>query len=283
MLRTRVITALVMVSVALTALFSFPAWGWGLFTLGLALAGCWEWSRLCAFSVAARRAYLLLSSTVAVLMFLLYWQQQMFGVTFNGVALAGWLLAVPFWLLLVPLWLAKVWRPATGWVSAAAGWLVVFPTCLALLQLRDVSPWLLLTFTAIVWVADVSAYFVGKSIGRHPLAAAISPGKTIEGAIGGLVGVFIYYLAWHAFTATLHGASYDGLAQLRAHGAMLLALFMLLGVLSVIGDLFESWMKRGAGVKDSSNLLPGHGGVLDRIDALTSTLPIAGLYVWLQR
>jgi phosphatidate cytidylyltransferase len=166
-------------------------------------------------------------------------------------------------------------------VAGIAGWVVVFPTWLAFLSLHDVSPWLLLSFALIVWVADIAAYFVGKSIGKHKLAPAISPGKTIEGALGAIVGVALYFFLWQHLSANAVARGDTWARDLQSHGWVLFAFFIVLGVVSVLGDLFESWMKRGVGMKDSSRLLPGHGGMLDRIDALTSTLPIAGLYVML--
>ena len=164
---------------------------------------------------------------------------------------------------------------------AIAGWIVVFPTWLAFLILHDQSPWLFLSFAFIVWVADVFAYFVGKAIGKQKLAPSISPGKTVQGALGGMAGVALYFFVWKMLAEQSVSRGETWANQLLSHGLWVLGFFVLLGVLSVIGDLFESWMKRGAGMKDSSGLLPGHGGFLDRIDALTSTLPIAGLYILL--
>jgi phosphatidate cytidylyltransferase len=160
--------------------------------------------------------------------------------------------------------------------------MVIFPTWLALLHLRAVSPWLLLTFAAIIWIADIAAYFAGKKFGKHKLAPAISPGKTIEGVVGGIAGVVAYFFLWQVLVDNSFIGGESWAYELRANTFALFALFVLLALISVVGDLFESWMKRGAGMKDSSNLLPGHGGILDRIDALTSTLPLAGLYMLLQ-
>jgi phosphatidate cytidylyltransferase len=132
-----------------------------------------------------------------------------------------------------------------------------------------------LSLLLLVWLADIGAYFSGKAFGKHKLAPAISPGKTWEGAIGGWLVVMIVALAavvLHAFEPTLYSGLWAHWGALRA----LLALTLLV-VFSVVGDLFESMMKRQAGVKDSSGLLPGHGGVLDRIDALLPVLPLAML------
>ena len=282
MLKTRVITALVILPIILIALFIFPNFAWGLFTLAIVLAACWEWSRFCILAKGATRAYLALSVVLCGLVFFAYQDGQIFGVAFRQLAFVGFAVAALFWIMVVPIWLLKIWRPENRWVVALAGWIVIFPTWLALLFLRDVSPWLLLTFAAIVWVADIAAYFVGKRFGKNKLAPAISPGKTIEGALGGIVGVAAYFFLWQTLVANSFVGRQAWAQDLTLHVVVLFAFFAVLAVLSVIGDLFESWMKRGAGLKDSSNLLPGHGGILDRIDALTSTLPIAGLYVLLR-
>jgi len=280
MLKTRIITALVILPIVFVALFQFPRWAWDLFTLGIALTACWEWGRFCRFPIGGKRAYFALSLVVSAVIFIAYLDRSL--VDFHLLALFGFIISTVFWLCVAPWWLAKTWRPQgekSFWVAAVAGWIVIFPTWLAFLALHDMSPWMLLTFALIVWVADCAAYFVGKAIGKHKLAPSISPGKTIEGAVGAIVGVAIYFFIWQALSApaALRGETWA--VELNGHGWILFLLFVLLGVMSVLGDLFESWMKRGVGLKDSSSLLPGHGGILDRIDALTSTLPIAGLYL----
>ena len=198
MLKTRVITALVTLLIVLIALFLFPNWAWGLFTFGVAIIACWEWSRFCQFSVAGSRAFLAISLVVAVLILLTYHQGRLGPMGFGSLALSGFVIAALFWVLAVPVWLNRQWRPQSGWVIALAGWVVIFPTWLALLFLRDISPWLLLSLAAIVWAADIVAYFAGKRFGKHKLAPAISPGKTIEGALGGVAGVAAYFFLWQA-------------------------------------------------------------------------------------
>ncbi len=287
MLKTRVITALIILPIVLLALFAFPNWAWDIFTLGIALVSCWEWSRFCQFSINGKRVYLAVSAIVAAVIFFAYLDNRF--VDFQRLAFVGFIISSLFWFVVAPLWLANLWRPRSRAVVALAGWIVVFPTWLAFLILHDLSPWIFLSFAFIVWVADVFAYFVGKAIGKQKLAPSISPGKTIQGALGGLAGVALYYFVWkllaeNSITPVATGAALPGATWatgLLSHGAWLLGFFLVLGVLSVIGDLFESWMKRGAGMKDSSGLLPGHGGFLDRIDALTSTLPVAALYIML--
>ena len=282
MLKTRVITALVILPIILIALFLLPNYGWALFTLLIVSAALWEWSHFCQLSKSGIQAYLAASLLFSSMIFISYNRGQFEDIPFKSLALAGFLVAAIFWMLVVPVWLLKIWRPASAWVIAFAGWAVIFPAWLALLFLHDVSPWLLLSFAAIVWVADIAAYFVGKRFGKNKLAPAISPGKTIEGVLGGMVGVAVYFFLWQLLVANSFVGRQAWAQDLRTSLVALFSFFILLSVVSVVGDLFESWMKRGANLKDSSNLLPGHGGILDRIDALTSTLPLASLYVLLQ-
>jgi phosphatidate cytidylyltransferase len=279
MLKTRVITALIILPIVLVALFMFPNWAWDIFTMGIALTACWEWSRFCQFPTGGKRIYFALSVALAAVIFFAYLDNRF--VDFKQLAYIGFIVSALFWFFAAPLWLANLWRPSSRAIAAMAGWIVVFPTWLAFLILHDQSPWLFLSFAFIVWVADVFAYFVGKAIGKQKLAPSISPGKTIQGALGGMVGVALYFFIWKLLAEQSVARGDTWANELLSHGAWLLGFFVLLGVLSVVGDLFESWMKRGAGMKDSSGLLPGHGGFLDRIDALTSTLPIAGLYILL--
>jgi phosphatidate cytidylyltransferase len=280
MLITRIITALIILPIVFVALFQFPNWAWDVFTLGIALVACWEWSRFCQFPAGGKRAYFALSLVVSAVIFVSYLDRTF--IDFQMLSMAGFIISAIFWLTVAPWWLAKTWRPKgerSFWIAAAAGWVVIFPTWLAFLALYDMSPWMLLTFALIVWVADIAAYFVGKAIGKHKLAPSISPGKTIEGAAGAIIGVAIYFFVWQYLSqnAIIRGDAWA--RELHSHGWILFGLFVVLGVMSVMGDLFESWMKRGVGLKDSSGLLPGHGGIMDRIDALTSTLPVAGLYL----
>lgn len=284
MLITRIITALVILPIVFVALFQFPRWAWDVFTLGIALISCWEWSRFCQFPAGGKRAYFALSLAVSAIIFVAYLDNTF--IDFQSVALVCFVVAALFWVFVAPVWLAKTWRPQgekSFWVAAITGWIVIFPTWLAFLHLHDVSPWMLLSFALIVWVADIAAYAVGKTMGKNKLAPSISPGKTIEGAAGAIVGVALYYFAWQWFSASAVARGDAWARELHSHGWILFGFFILLAVISVLGDLFESWMKRGVGMKDSSRLLPGHGGMLDRIDALTSTLPIAGLYVMLMQ
>jgi phosphatidate cytidylyltransferase len=274
-LLTRVLTALAILPIVLGMLFLASAPLWALFMLAIALLACWEWSRMCGLSRLGQGAYLAASGAIGAFLWLLY--MRLVPGNFAAAAMTGFIIAAAFWLAGIPFWLSNKLRPSAS-MCAVAGWLVAWPAWLAFVVLRDTSPWLLLALAALVWVADIAAYFAGKRFGRRKLAPAISPGKTWEGVAGALVAVAAYGLV-------LAVASRGGDGPLAwifepAWGVpAVLAMLGLVGV-SVLGDLFESWMKRGAGLKDSSGLLPGHGGVLDRIDALTSTLPVAALALY---
>jgi phosphatidate cytidylyltransferase len=275
-LLTRVVTALALMPVVLGMLFLASPAAWGVFVLAIALLACWEWSRMCGLTGRGQAAYLVASGAVGAFLWLLY--LRLVPGNFVAAALTGFIVATVFWVVGAPYWLANKLRPSPS-MCAVAGWIVAWPAWLALVVLRDTSPWLLLALAALVWVADIAAYFAGKRFGRRKLAPAVSPGKTWEGVYGALAGVVAYgaILAWVANTHdTPLTRFFDGGDE---SVVAVLAMVALTGV-SVVGDLFESWMKRGAGLKDSSNLLPGHGGVLDRIDALTSTLPVAALALY---
>ena len=278
MLLTRVITALAILPVVLGMLFLAPPGWWALFMLVIALIACWEWSRMCGLTPAGQGAYLAASGAIGAFLWLMY--LRMVPGNFAAMALTGFIIATVFWIGGAPLWLAQRLRPSPS-TCAAAGWIVAWPAWLAFVVLRDTSPWLLLAIAALVWVADIAAYFAGKRFGRHKLAPAVSPGKTWEGVMGALVGVMVYGAAL-AWIANAHATPLTPLFDDGAAVIVVLAMVALTAV-SVVGDLFESWMKRGAGLKDSSRLLPGHGGILDRIDALTSTLPVAALALYAQR
>jgi phosphatidate cytidylyltransferase len=173
---------------------------------------------------------------------------------------AAWfLLAAAFWILVAPLWLWRGVSAAHKRILALAGVVVLLPAGLAMLAL---PPGHLLAVLVLTWIADTAAYFAGMRYGRHKLAPGISPGKTWEGAAGGIGAVLAY--------AAVLGAVAGGIPWLP-----LIAAALLLAVLSIVGDLFESAAKRQAAVKDSGALLPGHGGILDRIDSATATLPLA--------
>lgn len=264
MLKARIFTALVLLSTFLAALFFLPDRYWALLLLGVTAVGAWEWSKISGYPRNAAALYI--GATTLIGMGMMAGVAPFWKVIFFAASSL-------FWLMLAPLWLRCKWEKRRPFLLAGVGWLVLIPTWLALVELRAFSPWLLLGLMGVVWVADSAAYFSGRKFGRHKLAPSISPGKTWEGAAGGLIAVVIYGLLWREIAS-------GTLVHSIAVGWWLSALAALTA-LGIIGDLFESWMKRIAGLKDSGRILPGHGGVLDRIDALTSTLPLATLALFL--
>ncbi|HEX4858752.1 MAG TPA: phosphatidate cytidylyltransferase [Usitatibacteraceae bacterium] len=283
MLKTRIVTALFLLPLVLGSLFLAPPWGWAAFCLVLLGVASWEWGRLAGLPQRALWAFV--AVLVAAMLGLAILQTGEREAVRRFAALLAFLLAVcaAFWMLLVPFWLGKTLRPRYPAATAAAGLVVIVPLFAALLVLRAAGAWVLLSLALIVWVADIAAYFAGKRFGRHKLAPKVSPGKTVEGVIGGLLGVMLYYGVWHWLVLHAPEVERVAISAYLAPGLMAFVLFVLLAAWSVVGDLFESWIKRCAGVKDSSRLLPGHGGVLDRIDALMPTLPLAAGFLLLLR
>jgi len=265
MLKTRIITAVVLLAVLVPALFLLPSRGWAALTLLAMSAAAWEWGRLCGFARGGAIGLAVLTGASGALILLLP-QGDDIGQAMLYAAAAIWIVAVPAWLR----WRERV--PA-GLLLAALGWLLLLACWFAVWKFRELGALYLLLLMVTVWVADIAAYFAGKAFGRHKLAPAISPGKTWEGVAGAVVGVQAYALALLCIAAAAPNY-FAGLSS-RVGVAGTLAVALILTGISVIGDLFESLLKRRAGLKDSSNLLPGHGGVLDRIDALVSTLPVA--------
>jgi phosphatidate cytidylyltransferase len=266
MLRTRVITALLLATGFALVLFALPPVAAALAFAAIAALAAWEWGGLMRQEQSARVLY--------ALMLLVFCWQLTVAVPQLVPVLLG--VSAAFWILVVPLWFRFKWTLAgNDFFGYLLGALVILPTWAAMVALHAVNTWLLLAAMALVWVADIAAYFTGRAFGKRKLAPAISPGKTWEGVAGAVVGVMIYG------AVVLNFSPLAGNVPLAA--PLLVLLLLVLTAVSVMGDLFESLLKRQAGIKDSSNLLPGHGGVLDRIDALTSTLPLAALIVHLVR
>lgn len=263
MLKARVLTALALLGGLLLALFLLPEGAWALMVAVMVGVAGWEWGGLAGFNRVARGVYGALLAAAIVL-------GGLTGVSANTLPWVLYVAACVFWLAAVPVWLVRKWRLANPVSGALVGALVLLPPALAMLQLRAFGPSLLLGVLAAVWVADIAAYFSGRAFGRNKLAPQISPGKTWEGAAGAVVGVIgYYYVLTAAFPA----------GRLGDNLFWTLVALVLFTAVSICGDLFESLLKRQAGVKDSGQILPGHGGILDRIDSLTSTLPFVGLVV----
>ena len=270
MLKARVLTAIVMLAVLSVALTTFNTHAWIAFIVLIASLAGWEWGGLAGWVPPVRVGYgAAMGASVAVLAMV---SGLSGGQVDTPVLVAMLLVSVVFWIVLAFPWLSRRWTLGGGVGAVLVGAVVVVPTALAMIFLRETSVVLLLAAMAVVWVADIAAYFSGRAFGRRKLAPAISPGKSWEGVYGAIVAVEIYGLA----LAIAFGVELS--AWMLITGAMAL---VVLTAISVIGDLFESLLKRQAGIKDSSGLLPGHGGILDRIDSLTSTLPMVACAVLL--
>jgi phosphatidate cytidylyltransferase len=274
MLKLRVITAMMLLALLLAALFALPAAAWTVLIVAMVMQGVAEWSRLSGLS--GRKANIYWGLTLSLVAGLLWMDVNTAGVQQIYAHLAVYAVSALLWLAIVPIWLMAGWKVERPLLMALAGWAVLIPTGLAMLDLReaDPSPWILLFMMGLVWVADIAAFFTGKKFGKNKLAPSISPGKTWEGVVGALFGVSVYVVLVWSFSP------YFPYREMLP--VLLLASWWWVG-LAVIGDLFESAIKRQAGVKDSGALLPGHGGLLDRIDALTSTLPLAAMAMLLQK
>ena len=268
MLKTRIITAIFLIIGFLILLFSASHMVWALSTLALTLIAVWEWSNLIKLShkqmllnvwtaLSIGLAFIFTASTQLVVVS----DALMFYLLFSILAIAS-----IFWLFLAPIWLISRRVISHKLIMAVLGLLLLLATWIALVGLHRIGPRMLLAVLATVWLADSAAYFAGKRFGRHKLAVEISPGKTWEGVAGAFVGVTIY------------GAALCYFWQINPW--QIIGLWLIV-VLSIIGDLFESFLKRQAGVKDSSQLLPGHGGVLDRIDGLIPSLALTMFFIYL--
>jgi phosphatidate cytidylyltransferase len=258
LLLTRILTAAVLLAGFAAALIFLDRAGFAALVAVVVALGAYEWARLAGLGRVQTLVY-------AFTCLLAYGLLQ--GGTY---AVYAYWLATLFWLVAVPWWLASGLSARQRLPLLAAGVVVLVPAGLAMASL---PPRYLLMALGLVWVADSAAYFTGRAFGKRKLAPKISPGKTWEGVAGGALGCIIYAIIW---------ATFDPQMRARVQGEIwmpFLAGTLLLCALSVMGDLLESALKRQAGAKDSGKLLPGHGGVLDRIDSATATLPVALLLV----
>lgn len=252
------LTATVLIVLLLAGLFFLPRTGVALLMALIVAIGGFEWARLCGLGVMESRIY---AATIVIGLLALV-SVELWRPAFVAGS-AFWILAVPAWL-----WFGLGARQRSGLIPL--GFLVLVPPALAMVALEPLDALLAL---AVAWIADTAAYFAGRRWGRRKLAPSISPGKTWEGAAGGLIGAAAYAMILSILFAGMQGTR---MAAFLGAAALLVAV-------SIVGDLFESAVKRQAGVKDSGSILPGHGGMLDRIDSATAVLPVAALLVpWLK-
>lgn len=279
MLKQRIVTAVILLLILLPALFHSDAIYWRLVTLALIAAAAWEWGRLNGLGPFGAW----LGAFVCFVACVMAWD---LGLLASRMPLL-WIAAGGAWVLAGAALLkagVTCWAKLPRALRLGAGWLSLWLTWLAVVQARDVGIAFLLSILVLVWMADIAAYFAGKTWGGRfsavKLAPAISPGKSWEGVWGGMVGVVLLALVWLALerNGVLSPPSLYGHLQTHGGWGLLLLAVLFLAAMSVVGDLVESLVKRSAGAKDSSHLLPGHGGVLDRVDALLPTLPLAMMF-----
>lgn len=276
MLMQRVVTAVVLLLVLLGALMAPSAWPLIILLLVAAGAALWEWLRL-SLAPAWRPAAIWVALFTSAVMLWLIWTWTPSTAAQPAVAqlVHPWLMpfvAVCWAVLALPQVIqGHTAEPRYPFLMSAFGVLAVVAAWAALVTLFvEFGAWCLVSMMALIWFADIAAYFTGRALGRRKLAPKVSPGKTWEGAVGGIIAAAI----WTTATSAVPG-SFG--AELARHWSLPVVFLLACGLaaISIVGDLFESLLKRRAGVKDSSRLLPGHGGVYDRIDALLPVAPVA--------
>ena len=272
MLKQRVLTALVLLALLLPALFMNAAWPFAVLTLLMIGAAGWEWMRLNAASPGVAVGAGLLLATVCGLSLWAGWAQ--------GAPAMVWWIAMLVWVL-GGTWALKAgpvgWPALSKPLRWALGLIALWTAWLALANAKAGGINFILSMFCLVWAADIAAYFGGRTFGQRKLAPAISPGKSWEGVWSGMLGVLLLAAAWLVLDRSFAVDSASVYTRLHDRfGALgMCAVLLFLAAMSVVGDLVESLVKRSAGAKDSSKLLPGHGGVLDRIDALLPVFPLA--------
>ena len=261
MLKQRIATAAVLLPVFLIVVFWFST-PWFAVALSLVvLIGAVEWAALVGVK---DRIHQLLWLFVFCALLLIFWVAREKTTLFLVMAGSIW------WAVaLLRLWTAPA-TPEPAWFRSIAAAITLVPAWASLVYLHQAEVKLVIAVFLIVWLADTGAYFCGRSLGKRKLAPLISPGKTIEGVLGGIVAVVIFAAA---------GAAWTGVGP--DCGSAWVGICVATALVSVVGDLWESKLKRIAGAKDSGALLPGHGGVLDRIDSVTAAAPVfvTGLYL----
>ena len=265
MLKQRVLSAAVVLPLFLAAMFLLPNSWWSIALLAPLWVAAHEWARLAGFSRNGEAVLLAALAAGCAVLWSLGLPGAVHPAHFSAVSdRVVYALGTAFWCVIAPCWLWLKLRARKPAMLGVAALVALLPAWLALTRLQS-DALLLLLLLAMVWIADSAAYFTGRALGRHKLAPAISPGKTWEGVGGAFAAVAVYALVLH----------FSLFSALDLH--MIIAAFFGMTALSITGDLLESWLKRNAGVKDSGGILPGHGGMLDRIDGVIAALPLAAL------
>lgn len=275
MLKYRLITALVLIPLVICGLFLLPPLGFAIAIIIICMLGAWEWAQLAGIKSASGR--LIITIIMGILLVSLLWHTPDYHNNIHQYQISGWLwLSSAWWIVALFLVMfyptsAAFWKHSV-FLKLVFGILTLIPFFWGMLALRHLAygydiyhgAWWLLYVLLLVWSADTGAYVFGKLLGKHKMAPKVSPGKTWEGLVGGLVtsAVIAWLFSWLAKP------------YLQAIPDLLIVGSVITVFASVLGDLTESMFKREAGVKDSSHLIPGHGGVLDRIDSLTAAVPV---------
>ena len=277
MLKQRIITAVILLALFLPAFFYPDASLLGALSLAFIGAAVWEWAKLNQLKTFVS----MVLAALCVLICLFIWDRSMLDSNWRQLWLGVGCLWVMGSLYIIRIGVSG-WQSINPIVRVIVGLMVLIFTWCAIYQAKSMSTNLIFTMLALVWVADIGAYFFGRAWGKRKLAPAISPGKSWEGVWGGMFCVFVLALIWMQIEESLAWNSPSLFKLLWKHGWLygLMSLFFL-SAMSVVGDLFESLVKRSTGAKDSSQLLPGHGGVLDRVDALLTALPLSMMLVLL--
>lgn len=281
MLKQRIITAVILAPLAIAAIFFLSLTNLAAVLLAVMAIGAWEWGPLMGFDTKRRRIAFVSAIVLSIIgLWVLIPPESLWQLNgnINSMATIVLWLAAAWWTFAVFM-VVKYPRYSSFWtqhrsIRGLFGIITLVPTWLAFLVIRSNQQlldeyhgtYLLLLLFALVWSADIGAYFAGKRFGKNKLMPKVSPGKTIEGFVGGNISAALVAI----ITGLFFGWNFSQLI-------LAVGLALLISSVSVVGDLTESMLKRQAGVKDSGSILPGHGGVLDRIDSLTATAPVFAL------
>lgn len=261
MLKQRLITAIILFIIAGIVLFALPPLGFSVACWLLCLIAIYELATMYKFNLTETILLLIVNTAIVVAINQINYD---FSQIMRIISVTIWCFVVPMVLIFTPKRFSKI----TITLFSIA---LFVPAYYSLVVIHAIfGSWQLISLMAIAWVADSGAYFVGKAFGKRKLAPKISPGKSIEGAAGGILLVIFYLLTLKFFNVAVYLGNYRTAIKFA----------LILTVVSVIGDLFESWLKRVAQVKDSGNILPGHGGIFDRVDSLIAVLSIGFALIW---
>lgn len=260
MLKDRVITSIVLLLIIITGLFILPENGFVVIILLMFLVAIQELLKIYKFSIYYQISIL---AIISLLFFLIYFIHIDLNLIINILGITSWCFIIPIILIKQPQHFSKL----VIIILSMAIFIPAFYSFIAIYTLFGAKQ--LLSIMAIAWISDIGAYFVGKKFGQHKIALNISPGKSVEGAVAGLILVGFYLFILKYFNLVVYLDSYSAVFKFT----------LTLTTVGIIGDLFESWLKRVAKVKDSGTILPGHGGVLDRIDSLIAIITIAFIMI----